>query len=159
MELLVYGVVVTVMVGLLVSMSVNILAGRGKMVAMEEISYNARLVMGKITYEIRRSEQITSPLAGASSSSLSLVDADGDTLVFRLDPEEESVLQMVIGGGTPVSLTGESVVVSNLQFSNVSYQNGPGTIRMEMTLEFANPLERPEWDFQRTFYATENLRR
>jgi len=158
-EFLIYGVLVTTIVGLLVLMSVNILGARGRITAMEEISHNARFVMGRIAYEVRRAEQITSPLPGAESSLLELVAHDGDSLVFRLDEEEEKVLQMIIGGGIPVSLTSESVIVSDLQFSNVSYQKGPGTVRIKMTLEFANPLDRPEWDFKRTFYATENLRR
>lgn len=158
-EFLIYSVLITMIVGLLVLMSTNILGARGRVIAMEAISYDARFVLGRITYEIRRAEQIISPLSGSSGSFLELTGSDGDSLVFRLDEQEEKVLQMIIGEGNPISLTSESIIVKDLQFSNVSYQNSPGAVRITMTLEFDNPLERPEWNFQRTFYTTENLRR
>lgn len=157
-EFLIYSILVTIIVGSLVLMSVNVLAARSRMIAAEEVSHNARFALGKIMYEIRRAEQITSPLPGATASSLSLVAADGDTLVFSLDAVEEE-LEMTIGSGTPVPLTSEYIAVSGLEFANVSYPDTPGTVRTEMILEYVNPLERAEWEFQRTFYATENIRR
>jgi hypothetical protein len=157
-EFLIYSIIVTIIVGSLVLMSINVLAARGRMVAAEEVSHNARFALGKIMYEIRQAEQITSPAPGATDSSLSLIAADGDTLVFSLE-EVEDVLEMTIGGGTPFSLTSESIAVSSLTFANISYTDTSGTVRIEMTLEYINPLERTEWEFQRTFYATENIRR
>lgn len=159
-EFIIYGVIVTAVVGALVLMSVNVLAARGRIEATGEVSHNARLVLGKIMYDIRRAEQIVSPLPGFSASSLELIDAEGDVRIFSLDATEGNVLQLKVGeNGIPFPLTSESIIVSYLQFSNVSYPDTSGTVRIAMTLEFINELQRPEWDFERTFYATENLRR
>lgn len=157
-EFIIYGTLVTIIIGVIVLTSVNVMGARARITAREEVSHNARFALDKIMYEIRRAESITSPEPGLSASSLGLVDGEGDSRVFNLDSEGK-VLQMTIGSGTPVSLTSESVVLSNLQFTNVSYEDTPGTIRIEMTVAFANPLERPEWNFARTFYSTENVRK
>jgi len=152
LEFVIYSTLVTIIVGLLVLISANVLGARARIIAQEEVSHNARFALGRITSEIRNSRAIVT----ASGSSLRLIDADGDTVGFDL---AGGVLRINKGNGLPVALTSESVVVSALQFINVSYPATPGTIRIIMTVEFSNPLGRPEWDFKRTFHTTENVRK
>ena len=159
-EFVIYGALVTIIVGALVLTSVNVLTGRAKITAIEEVNHNARFALERVMHEIRRAEAITLPLPGSFASSLNLVDADGDVREFHLDQGIGNALQLTIGNGTPVSLTSDSVVVKNLKFTNVSQSNEtPGTIRIEVTVAFKNPLERPEWDFEKTFHETENVRK
>jgi len=152
-EIIIYGALVTMIIGALVLTSVNILGARARITAMEEVSHNARFALERIMSEIRGSQAIET----VSGSQLKITNIDGDPVEFNLT---EGVIKMSRGeGATRFSLTGSSVNVSSLQFSDVSYEDTSGAIRIEMTVEFANPLGRPEWDFQRTFYATENLRK
>lgn len=156
-ELVIYSALVTIIMGALVMTSVNVLAARARIIAMEEVSHNARIALGKITHEIRQSESIEE-VGGIDGSSLKLIDPEATVVEFDL---EGGALQISRGeGSTPFALTSESVIVSSLQFSDVSYDEvNPRTIRIEMIVKFANPLERPEWDFERTFYTTENVRK
>ena len=155
MEFIIYSVLITIIVGIIVLMSVNVMGARARIITREEVSHNARFALERMRYEIRRAESITSPSAGSSGPSLSLVDGDEDTRVFDLS---EGVLRMAIGGGTPIALTSDAVSATTLQFFNTSYDNTPGTIKIETTIEFINSLGRQEWEFEETFYATENIR-
>ena len=77
-EFVIYGALVTIIVGALVLTSVNVLTGRAKITAIEEVNHNARFALERVMHEIRRAEAITLPLPGSFASSLNLVDADGD---------------------------------------------------------------------------------
>ncbi|GAI31695.1 unnamed protein product, partial [marine sediment metagenome] len=45
----------------------------------------------------------------------------------------------------PYELTSDQVTVSSLRFTNLSYQDTPGTIRIEMTIDHINPGARIEY--------------
>ena len=154
-EFIIYSALITIIVGMIVLMSVNVMGARARIITRQEVNHNARFVLERMTYEIRRAQSITSPSSGATSSSLTLVDGDGDTRVFDLSA---GVLQMTIGSGTPIALTSDSVSATNLEVFNLSYSETPGTVRIEMTIEFVNPLESPGWEFEESFYTTENIR-
>ena len=153
-EFLVYSALITIIVGMIVLVSVNVMGARARIITRGEVNHNARFALERMGYEIRRAESITSPSSG-SSTSLTLVDGDGFTRVFGLS---EGVLQMTIGGDTPIALTNDLVSATDLQVFNLSYPSTPGTVRIETTIEFLNPLGRPEWEFEETFYTTENIR-
>jgi hypothetical protein len=57
------------------------------------------------------------------------------------------------------SITSETVIVSDLVFTNLSYTDTPGTVKIVITIEYSNLSERTEYDFEKIFYTTENIRR
>ena len=150
-EFIVYSALITVIVGMIVLVSVNVMGARARIITREEISHNVRFVLETIRHEIRNAQEIDT----AGGSQLQLIDAVGDTVTFDLD---EGAVTMAKFGGTAVALTSDLVNVSSLQFTDVSYEDTPGTIKIEMTIKFVNDLERPEWEFEKTFYTTESLR-
>lgn len=156
-EFLLYIGIVGVVLTVAGAIGLNVLFGKAKLIAIEEVSQNARFTMEKITESIRSAQQINSPTQGATSSTLSLqmADAAKNPTVFTL---ASGILQIQESTGAVVDLTSSEVVVSALQFSNISYPNTPGAVRIEMTLQFTNPENRQEYRFEETFYTTTNIR-
>jgi len=118
--------------------------------------------MEKISRSIRDADSIISPVPGNSSSSLSLTmkDSAKNPTEFAL-VSSDGIWKLAIteGESSPVFLTSDSAEIAELEFLNASYENTPGTIMARMTIEFHNPLEREEFEFERTFYLTENVRK
>lgn len=136
----------------------NVLFGKAKLMAIEEVSQNARFTMERIAMSVRNAETIQSPVPGASDSVLALKMADKtkNPTSFVLS---NGSLQIKEGPGAFVSLTSSETMVTALQFSNISYPNTPGTIRIQMTLQYTNPSNRPEYRFSKTFYTTATVRK
>lgn len=150
-EFIIYSAIVTIIVGMIVLISVNVMGARARIITREEVSHNARFVLGTIRHEIRNAQVIDT----VNVSLLQLTDAVGDTVTFNLSG---GAVTMAKFGGSAVDLTSDLVNVSSLQFTDVSYAETPGTIKIEMTINFVNELGRAEWEFEETFYVTENLR-
>lgn len=119
--------------------------GNIKKSAFQEVQQNARFAMTKIGQEIKKAKSINSPLEGSTSSSLSLemANPDFDPTIFDLS---EGKLRITQGENPSVFLTTERVVVKNLIFTNLSYTQTPGIIRVEIEIEYKNPAKRPEYE-------------
>ncbi len=157
-EFLVYSILVTMLVGSLVLTGVNILEGRARLRAIEEVNHNGKMAIEKIAYYIRQAESINSPAQGGEAVLLSLEmdDFEKDPTVFEIG--EDNVLTVKKGVESPLALTTKEVEVSFLKFTNVSHDNTPGTVRVELTMKHSSPREHSD-DFSRTFSTTENIYR
>jgi len=135
-EFLIYvGIVATILV-VMSGFFWNIIFGNIKETSYQEIQQNGRFALTKITQEIKKAIGINSPLPGFSSNTLSLAMADASSTIFDL---VDGRLRITQGSQGPFELTSDQVRVSNLLFTNLSYPNTPGTIRMEMTIGYLNP--------------------
>jgi hypothetical protein len=135
----------------------NIIFGNIKVSAYQEVQQNGSFALMKITQEVKRALTINNPLPGATSTSLSLVMASS-----TLDPTifDTAGGKLRISSGSPVDyqyLTSHQVVVTDLQFTNLSYQDKPGTVRIEMTLEYLNPENRSEYQARVNLKSTVSL--
>ncbi len=158
-EFLIYSVIVTLLVGALVLIGSNILQGRVRVAVAEEVNHNGKIAMEKITYHIRKADSINSPIIGSSESTLSLnmsVSTENPT-VFEVDIDNRLTVKR--GVEDAAVLTSGKVKVSSLNFTNVSYDDTSGTVKIEMTIKYNAPVGREEYDFERIFYTTENLRK
>jgi len=157
-EFLVYSVLVTILVGSLVLIGVNILQGRARMVGMEEVNHNGKMAIERIAYHIRKAESINFPPNWSEGVSLSLEMKDPlkNPTVFEVGVND--VLTIKEGPSAPVAITTEEVDVFLLKFTNVSIDT-PGAVRVELTLEYSSPRGVHGEDFRRTFYTTENIYR
>jgi len=135
---------------------VNILSGMASSKAEEELQYNAQFVIEKIRTLVGGAESIESPSVGATSSVLSLTMSDSlkDPTVITMADER---VQLQEGSGEPQLLSGSSVVVSNVEFSNVTYENGQGSVRVILPIELLNPDNRTMLRASTTLYTTINL--
>ncbi len=152
-EFLIYSVIVAMFIGILVFMSIEIIHGSAYLDTVDEVNKNVRFSMHKITYHIREADDFLIP----SSDNLELTIGE-ETIAFFLGGEDNDVLKMQRNAGEEIALTdSEKIAVTNLSFTDVSYEDTPGTIRIELSLERRNPLGRTQYDFQTTSYTTENL--
>lgn len=157
-EFLLYIGLVGIVLTVAGAIGLNILFGKAKLGAIEEVSQNARFAMEKISERTRNAEAITNPGIGATGPSLSLQMADSskNPTIFDI---AGGILRIKEGAGSPVDLTSNELAVISLQFSNISYTGIPGTARIQMTVQYNNPSGRKEYEFQKTFYTTANIRK
>ena len=137
-ELVVYAGILAIILVLIFNFSWQIIYGEIKSQTLLETQQNARFAMEKITRNIEKASAINSPAPGSSSNTLSLKmpETNLDPTVFEIFNDK---LRIIEGTNTPLELTSDRVLVKNLQFTNLSYQNTPGTIRIEITIDHKNP--------------------
>jgi len=141
-EFLIYMAISATILVLMTGFFWDIIFGNIKETSYQEVQQNGRFALTKITQEIKKATGINSPLAGSSSNTLSLAMADASPTIFDL---VNGKLRITQGSQGPFELTSDEVRVSNLLFTNLSYPNTPGTIRIEMTIEHLNPSGRMEY--------------
>lgn len=85
-----------------------------------------------ITQTLRNASSVNSPNVGSSASTLNLTldSVPGNTIFY----ENGGVLYINEGPGSPIELTNNKVVVSNLTFSNLSRAGTPNIIKISFTL-------------------------
>jgi len=143
-EFLIYiGIVATILI-LTSGFLWNIIFGNIKETSYQEVQQNGRFALTKIAQEIKKATGINIPSPGSSTDLLSLAMADlsSNPTIFDL---VDGKLQITQGTEGPYELTTDQVIVSNLLFTNLSYPNTPGTVRIEMTIEHLNPSGRMEY--------------
>lgn len=124
---------------------------------MSEVEQEGLFVMNVLTQTIRNADSIITPSVGSSGAIifLDVSDVSLDPVVF--DGTSASV-KMKEGAGEYIPVTSSRVILSHLEFYNVSRSGTPGAVRVEMTLERANPEHKSEYEYAKTFYTTAGLR-
>lgn len=155
-ELVIYSAIVGVMLILMIGLFWNIISSNIKETAYQTVQQNTRFAIIKITQEVKGASGINNPLPGFSSDSLSLSMADSslDPTLFDL---VEGKLRITQGSFGPYELTSDEVQVSSLQFTNLSYPDTPGTIRIVMVLDHINPGGRIEYQASISVKSTVSL--
>lgn len=130
---------------------------RVKNQSIVEVNQQGAFATGVITQAIRGATSITTPTAGNSGSSLTLVvptGADSPT-VFDLS---SGVLRSKKGAATAVALTNGKVQVTSLTFTNLTRSGTSGIIRVSFTISRVNAANKNEYDYQKTFTASAAVR-
>jgi competence protein ComGC len=144
-EFLIYLGILSLVLVLTAGFLWDFIFGNIKATSYREVQENGRFALLKITQEIKKATEINSPPPSSSSSTLSLA---------RIDSHLNPTVFDVINGrlrirrgltGTSYYLTSDQVIVSSLQFTNLSYPETPGIIRVEIVLEHINPGNRTEY--------------
>ena len=158
-EFLIYSVIVSFIIGALVLNGVNIMQAKAKIDIMEEVNYSGRTALNIITNYIRQAEEVIYPTPGNSGNYLSLGVSifDFSPTIFEVDGN--GILTIKRKEEVAAQVTAENINITNLTFTNLSYTDSPGIIKIEMKIEYLNPLGRKEYDFEKTFYTAENIRR
>lgn len=157
-EFLLYIAIVSVVLSVAGATSLNILFGKAKLSALEEVSQNARFSLNKISKSVADASGIISPPQASSSPTLSLQvsDLSKNPTVFSVS---NGILQMKEGSASSSDLVSSKVEIFELRFSNITSTSTPGTVKIRMKIRAANPGKRPEYDFEQIFYATSNVRK
>ena len=114
-------------------------------------------IMQLISQTIRNADSINSPLPGSTSSSLSLnvTDKANNPTIFKLDG---TVITRMEGNTMSIPLSSSKLMVTELDFQNLSRENTSGTIRIKFTLDRISPVSRNELKYSQTFIGSATLR-
>ncbi len=164
-EFLVYSTIVVVIGVVSVEFILNIYEGKAKSTAYFEVQENARLAMERIVQEIHGAKNIN---LGSSSFGVNLATNPGTKLSLEmkdasLNPTEfdvsSGVLRIKQGVSGPYELTNNQVQVTNLTFRNFTSPNGKSiNIGVELTIEYINPENLPQWQASIALRTTVELR-
>ncbi len=156
-EILLYTALISIMLFAVSDFYFLIIKSRVKNQTIAEVEQQAAQAIQMITQTARNAENVTSPGAGGSAAFLTLdaADAAKDSTIFDLSG---GAIRIKEGVGSPIVLTNSRVIASGLNFQNLSYSGTPGIIRVSFTLSRANPENRNEYNYSKTFYASASLR-
>ena len=143
-EFLIYTAILAAVLVLATGFLWNIIFGSIKEASYQEVQANSRFALIKITQEIKRATAVNNPSPGSSSNTLSLAmnNPAFNPTVFDII---NGKLRIIMGGNGPYDLTSDQIVVNNLQFTNLSYPDTPGIIRIEMNVSYINPGNKLEY--------------
>ena len=153
-ELVIYLFIVTVSLTVILSFGWMVFHSAIKSQAAREVQQNTRLAMERISQALINSSSVDFPVIGTSSDRISL-SMQEDALNPTLFELNSGRLLMREGGGSSFNLVSERVRVAYLEFSNVSYADTPGTVRIKMRIEHINPGNLKEYDF--SFYTEKTV--
>ena len=157
-EFLIYFSLVFIILSTMGTISFNIFKEQARLKAAESIKQSALSAMEKITTGIMNSTAINElapgsfVIASAGSNdktfSLKMADPTKDPTIIELS---NGIIKIKEGNSPSQNVTGNDVVVTDLELQNVSYPETPGTIRMKLTLKSSG--------LEKEFYATANIRK
>ncbi len=153
LELLLFISLAAILISALAAFVSIVLESRVKQQTVVEVEEQAVQVMEQITYDIRNASAITSPSVGTATTSLSL--AGTSSTIWETSGGQ---FWRTSGSGAPLPLTSSGLVISNVQFSNLSMAQTRGIVRVQFTLGRLNPPGRNEYDYTQTFYGSSALR-
>lgn len=157
-ELIIYIGIVTGILLVAFNFGLEIIYGNVKSQAIREVQQNSRLAIEKINESILGASSINSPTPGNSSNSLSLT-MQGLSLDPTIFEVVDNKLKITQGEDGPYELTNDRVKVTSLQFTNVSYEEAPGTIRVQISIEHVNPNNLSQYEASLEMENTISLRR
>jgi len=162
-EMILYVGIVAIFLGGAVLFSLNISYGRVKAQVGEDVHYGARFAGKRILYEIRNASAIQS----VSSNSICLLSANATYNPVKIYLSGGAI-RIGWGGGSPTcatttndqALTGSSVNVSSLNFTNVTTGVGDLTrhIRFSFTVSAKNTTGRQEYIAEDSYMGSAEVR-
>jgi type II secretory pathway pseudopilin PulG len=156
-ESLIYFAILGILLVAIGSILFHVILGKIKAETIQEVSQNARIVTERIADSVRNAQSISTPSSGQTTTSLSLTmtAASKNPTVFDVSSGR---LRIKEGSSAAQNITGEDVTVSSISFTNVSYANTPGTVRIALTLAASGTSVLKEYKYQNTFYTTVTIR-
>ena len=150
-ELLLYIILAVIVLTAVSALFFLLLQTQAKNQTIAEVEQQGMQIMQIITQKIRNAAIINTPIQGTSSISLSIEAAP---IIF----DESNGILRITENGITTPLTSSRLIVSNLNFYNLSLTATPGIIRISFTLTRANPEGKNEFEYSKTFYGSASLR-
>ncbi len=152
LELLLYVGIVTVVLSISGTLSMNILFGKARAAAFEEVAANTRISFHLMTTEISNADSIDIAQGMASSSIvLGVSDPSRDPVVFGV---ENGLLWQKEGETERIFLTTDNVTITDIEFQNISFTETFHTIRIRMNMESEVIHPRGNQKVSKVFYTT-----
>ena len=133
-ELLLYITLASAIIFVTSMFAISLLEARVKNQTIATVDQEGNQTMAIITQTLRNAIAINSPTIGTNASVLSLNTGvvGKDPTVFDLS---NGVIRMTEGANSPVALTSNLVIISNLNFRNLSRPGTPGNVDVTFTVD------------------------
>jgi len=156
-ELLLYVMLIGILLSAVTYFYGTTVDARVKNRTITEVDEQGTAAMDYMTQTIRNASSITTPAAAGSGASLTLVVPTGSLspTIFSLSG---TTLQVTEGAGGAVALTSSDVQISSLNFKNLSRSGTAGIVQISFTANRINPSGRNEYDYQRSFISSAELK-
>ncbi|MDP3735320.1 MAG: hypothetical protein Q8R39_02740 [bacterium] len=153
LELLLYVLVLSLIVGSFGALLSLLLRARVKQQAILEVEQQGHAVLELMRQTVRNASAVLLPPVGASESSLTLdvVDIAKDPTVFN---SASGVLYITEGAGAPIALTSSRVSLSDVTFRHLEQDTEADSVRIQFTLSHVNPAGTAEYAYVKTFYGS-----
>jgi len=122
--------------------------------AISEVETQGTIIVETISQIVRNSSAVSSPTPQNSGGQLTVVN-NGVTIVFDLSSGKVTIKR---GSNLAVDLNSNRVVISNLNFQNLGNTGTNGSVRFQFDAQYANPGNKAELNYSKTFYGTGSLR-
>ncbi len=146
-----------ILLSIVAVIGINILLSKARLAAIDEVSYNGRYALDKISDLISNASGVTAPVLGASSSSLTL-----STAVSSTNPTIVNVsgglIYVKLGSATAQPIISTEVSSTALTFTNLGITGDPAAVRTQLTLQYNNTSNRAEYNVSEAFATTANIR-
>lgn len=151
-ELMLYIGIVSIFIVIVFQFVFMFIDARTKNQTISEVENQGAQALNQITQIIRNSQDINSPAKGSSATSLSLdvLDPAKDPTIIEL---VSGILRIKEGSGDYINLTNDYITVSNLSFQNVSKNKNKGIIKINFTINFNNPDNLNQFDYEKIFFG------
>ena len=156
-ELIIYMAVAIIMLAAISSFVISNKKMEGSNKAIAEVEFQGADIVSIVTQAVRNSQSINSPAAGVSGSTLSIVTdtAENNPTIFDLS---DGKIRIKEGNSSAIELNSDQVEISNLNFQNLADTGAPGSIRISFDIHYLNPGNKPELNYQKTYYDSASLR-
>jgi type II secretory pathway pseudopilin PulG len=128
-ELLVYITITAVATVVFTAFTVDVINNAARLLIAKEVQQNARLVVSRITQEIKTADEIVT----VDPTALTLVDQSGTTVSYYLDTGDDTIYYD--NGTTPEAISNAVVKITGLEFEPLS----TNTIIIRLSLEQRQP--------------------
>ena len=156
-ELLLYIALASVMLAVVSGFLGTILNARVKNQTIAEVTQQGQRIMSVMTQAIRNAEAINSQATSTSAALLDLdvIEVANDPTIFDLSA---GVLRITEGASAAVDMTSSRVVISDLQFDNLSRTDTAGSIKIQFTISHINPAGNNQYEYSKIFYGAASIR-
>ncbi len=161
-ETLIYVSILGMVAAGFIFFSVSISESRNKTYVVQEVQANARTALELISQKIRAANgvNIASSTFGTDPGRLSLSMASSTLNPTIIDlGGDDGNLRITEGLLSPAAATADEVKVTNLVFTDLAASSSRANIRVDMTVEYANPGGDPEYDYSQSWRTAVGARR
>jgi hypothetical protein len=122
-----------------------------------DVQQQASFISKSIEKEILDSENVILPAVGTSSNSL-VLNTDNNTINSSIEVSS-GLVQITKNGFTPLAMSSNKLIVSDLTFANSGDGTNPEIITYSFTISRINPDNIPELNYSQTYQKSVTIRR
>jgi prepilin-type N-terminal cleavage/methylation domain-containing protein len=139
-EVIVYLGIVSIILVSISYLIIDIISGQSKSNAGQEVNYNIRLINNYLVRDIGAASAIVS----LSASNL-VLDSVGNTITYNFDAINKKLTRQ-LNSDSPVDLNTNKVEIVG-SFTDLSYLNRAKNIKVNLTVDFKNPGNLPDYRY------------